>query len=123
MLHLSVPTLLMLVAAAAPASASSRFAGSYTVTAYCPCVKCCGSHADGITATGKKAVEGMIASDWRRLPPGTKVRLSCFPGRTFVVEDRGGAIKGRRIDIYMSSHGKALRFGIRRRTKVWIVAR
>ncbi len=51
------------------------------------------------------------------------MRLSCFPGRTFVVEDKGGAIKGRRIDIYMSSHGKALRFGIRRRTKVWIVDR
>ena len=63
----------------------------------------------------------MIAADWRLLPPGTRVRLSCCPGRTFVVEDKGGAIKGRRIDVYMRSHGDALRFGIRRKVKVWVL--
>ncbi|MFW6161688.1 MAG: 3D domain-containing protein, partial [Planctomycetota bacterium] len=35
--------------------------------------------------------------------------------------DRGGAIKGRRIDIYMPTHRKALAFGVRRKVKLWIV--
>lgn len=98
-----------------------RFAGYYTVTAYCACSKCCGKHADGITASGKPVRSGMIATDWRHLPRGTRVRLSFAPGKTFVVEDKGGAIKGRRIDVFIPSHRDALKFGIRRKTKVWIV--
>ena len=93
------------------------------MTAYCACPKCCGKHADGITATGKPVRPGMIATDWRRLPPGTRVRLSFAPKQTFVVEDQGGAIKGRRLDVYIPSHRDALKFGIRRKTKVWIVRR
>jgi 3D (Asp-Asp-Asp) domain-containing protein len=113
----------MLVVLAAQARAHPRFAGHFTVTAYCSCPKCCGKQADGITATGKKVKEGIIASDWRRLPPGTRVKLSCFPDRTFVVEDKGGAIKGRRLDVYMPTHHAALAFGIHRNTKVWILAK
>ena len=119
----ALPVVLLLLALATPAIAKARFAGYYTVTAYCACRKCCGDQADGITATGKRVRPGMIAADWRRLPPGTRVRLSCLPGRTFVVEDKGGAIKGRRIDVYIPSHRDALKFGIRRKTKVWLLPR
>jgi len=119
----AVGALVLLALIAAPAAAKNVFAGYYTVTAYCPCPKCCGKEADGITATGKDVEEGMIATDWRHLPPGTKVRLSCFPDRTFVVEDKGGAIKGRRIDVYMPTHHAALEFGIQRKTKVWVLGR
>ena len=35
-----------------------------TVTAYCPCEKCCGAHANGYTATGAIATQGVtIAAD------------------------------------------------------------
>jgi 3D (Asp-Asp-Asp) domain-containing protein len=113
--------LLLLTSSTVPARPKTRFAGYYTVTAYCACARCCGKHADGITATGKPVRKGMVAADWRRLPPGTRLRLSCLPERDFVVEDKGGAIKGRRIDVYMPTHRKALAFGIRRKVKLWIV--
>ena len=34
-------------------------------------------------------------------------------GQTYVVEDRGGAIQGNRIDLYMNSHSEALAWGVR----------
>lgn len=84
----------------------------YVVTAYCPCVKCCGK-SDGITATGTKATEGRtIAVDPNKIPYGTKVVID---GQTYIAEDCGGAIKGNRIDLYFDSHQEALNFG--RQTK------
>lgn len=111
-----------LFAVVAPSLRAARSGGEYRVTAYCSCPKCCGRWADGLTATGKRAQWGMIAADWRVLPRGTRVRLSCFPGQIFVVEDRGGAIKGKRIDVWHPSHRAALEFGVRRKVQVKILA-
>lgn len=84
----------------------------YVITAYCPCEKCCGK-SDGITASGEKAIEGVtVAADTDVLPFGTKVIID---GNTYTVQDRGGAIKGNRIDLYFDSHQEALNFG--RQTK------
>lgn len=63
----------------------------------------------------------MIAADWGILPKGTRVRLSAFPGRTFVVEDTGSAIVGNRIDIWLPSHSLARQFGVHREIKVWVL--
>lgn len=80
----------------------------YTVTAYCPCVKCC-RKSNGITASGIKAVEGVtVAADTNILPFGTQLQID---GNIYTVQDRGGAIKGNRIDIYFDTHEKALQFG------------
>ena len=85
---------------------------TYTLTAYCPCEKCCGK-TDGITASGIKAVEGVtIAADTSVLPLGTQVVID---DNIYTVQDRGGAIKGNRIDVYFDTHEKALEFG--RQTK------
>ena len=92
---------------------SSVWAEEWIATAYCPCVSCCGK-TDGITASGKKAVEGRtVAVNWLKL--GQKVAVN---GRTYVVEDRGAkSIFGskqrhlRRIDIYFAHHKDALNFG------------
>lgn len=81
----------------------------YVITAYCPCVKCCGK-SNGITASGIKAVEGVtVAADTNILPFGTKIIIDGVGER--IVQDRGGAIKGNRIDLYFDSHQEALNFG------------
>lgn len=83
--------------------------GKYKLTAYCACEKCCGK-CDGITASGVRAKEGVtIAADTRVLPFGTKVIID---GHEYIVQDRGGAIKGNKIDIYFDHHQEALEFGV-----------
>lgn len=83
--------------------------GEYKLTAYCACKKCCGK-TDGITASGVKATEGItIAADTTVLPFGTEVIID---GHTYIVQDRGGAIKGNRIDVYFDDHSEALDFGV-----------
>lgn len=85
-------------------------------TAYCPCERCCGSYArnrpNGIvyTASGEVAQVGVtIAADWTIYPPGTVVEIEGIGTR--IVHDKGGAIKGNRIDIYYDDHAAALDFG------------
>lgn len=83
--------------------------GTFKLTAYCPCFRCCGK-TDGITSSGTKATQGRtIAVDTRAIPYGTKVVIN---GNTYTAEDTGGAIKGNRIDIYFNSHQEALNFGV-----------
>lgn len=63
----------------------------------------------GKMANGQQVHYGAIAADPRILPLGTKVLIEGLG--TFIVQDTGGAIKGNRIDIWMSSTQAALRFG------------
>lgn len=80
----------------------------FVITAYCPCVKCCGK-TDGITASGERAVEGVtIAADTNKYPFGTKILID---GSVYIVQDKGGAIKGNRIDLFFNSHQAALQYG------------
>lgn len=82
----------------------------YKITAYCSCSKCCGSYASGYTSSGTKATAGRTVAAPSSLPFGTKLKIN---GNTYVVEDRGGAIKGNRIDIYVNSHSAALSWGVK----------
>ena len=92
--------------------------GTFLVTAYCSCRRCCGQWADGKTATGKKVKWGYVAADWRVIPKHSRIRIDGLK-KVFKVEDRGGAIRGKRIDIWFPSHKQALRFGVSRR-RVWL---
>ena len=83
--------------------------GRYKVTAYCACVKCCGK-TNGITASGTKATANRTIAAPSSFAFGTKVVIN---GQTYTVEDRGGAIQGNRIDVYMNSHSEALAWGVR----------
>ena len=106
-------------------------------TAYCACKKCCGWKRKygcflgpavyaggprkgerkkvGITADGSKAKNGTIAADTRRYAFGT---IMYVPGYGWgEVHDKGSAIKGNRLDLFFSSHKKALEWG-RRTVKV-----
>ena len=83
-----------------------------TLTAYCPCVKCCGK-SDGITASGTQATAGRtVAVDTRLIPYGTEISID---GNIYVAEDCGGKVKGYTIDVFFNSHEEALNFG--RQTK------
>ncbi len=88
--------------------------GDYVLTAYCPCPICCGSYSNmtnPTTASGTTATAGRtIAADTSVLPFGTKVVID---GQVYTVEDRGGAIKGNRIDVFFNSHQEAIEFGRR----------
>ena len=82
---------------------------TFKLTAHCPCMQCCGK-TDGITASGTKATEGRtIAVDPNVIPFGTEVIIN---GHTYIAEDKGGAIKDNRIDVYFDSHQDALEFGV-----------
>ena len=83
--------------------------GKFKITAYCSCSKCCGK-SDGITASGTKATAGRTIAAPSTFKFGTKLIIN---GHEYTVEDRGGAIKGNRIDIYFDSHQEALNFGVK----------
>lgn len=88
--------------------------GSFTVTAYCCCVECCGkdvTHPEyGITASGKRPIEGRtVAVDPTVIPLGSTVYLNDIP---YTAEDTGSAIKGNRIDLFINNHQRAKNFGV-----------
>ena len=84
-------------------------ATKYKITAYCSCSKCCGK-TTGRTASGTKATAGRTVAASGQFAFGTKLNIG---GHTYVVEDRGGAIKGNKIDIFVNSHAEALQWGVR----------
>ena len=81
----------------------------YKVTAYCSCAKCCGK-TNGRTASGTQATAGRTVAASSKFAFGTKLNVG---GHIYTVEDRGGAINGNRIDVYVSSHSAALQWGVR----------
>ncbi len=93
----------------AASTGASAGGATYKVTAYCSCAKCCGK-TNGRTASGTRATPGRTVAASGKFAFGTKLNIG---GNTYVVEDRGGAISGNRIDIYVGSHAEALRWGVR----------
>lgn len=82
----------------------------YIVTAYCPCRKCCGKWANGYFANNEPVGGLAIAAD-PSIPFGTKMYI---PGYGIAeVKDRGGAIKGNKLDVYFDTHRAAIEWGKR----------
>lgn len=71
----------------------------------------CGK-SDGITASGKKVKENETIACPREFPFGTKLHIDGFG--TYICQDRGGAIRGDRVDIYMETKDQAFAFGRQR---------
>lgn len=108
-----------------------------TVTAYCPCGKCCGWERNwyglpvhssgplkgkpkrvGITADGTRARKGTIAADTSRYPFGTHMYV---PGYGWgIVHDVGSDIKENHIDVFFPHHQQAVDWG-RKQLKVRVV--
>lgn len=88
-------------------------------TGYCNCRSCAGKWAGCMTASGTRPrAKHTIAVDKRLIPLGTKVKI----GKTiYRAEDTGSAIKGKRIDVYYSSHRQASAHGVKyQKIKVYI---
>lgn len=71
-----------------------------------------------ITASGKEVKVNHTVACPKELPFGTRLYIEKFGER--VCEDRGGAIKGKRLDIYVESLDEAYRLG-RQKLKVKII--
>jgi hypothetical protein len=64
----------------------------------------------------------LIAADPRVLPIGTRVRVEAGPWTgEYLVADTGGAIRGRKIDIWTPSSREAMQFG-RRAVKLTVLS-
>lgn len=89
-----------------------------TVTAYSPDARSCGKWADGITASNYSVwTNGMrlVAADTKLLPMGTLLSVPGYAdGDVVPVLDRGGAIKGRRLDVLYPTHEIARKWGVQR---------
>lgn len=87
------------------------------VTAYSPDHRSCGIHADGITASGYSVEANggrLVAADRRLFPFGSLLTVPGYAGGQVVpVLDRGGAIKGSRLDVLYPTHQVARRWGVR----------
>lgn len=80
--------------------------GTFKLTAYCPCTKCCGKN-DGITASGTVATQGRTVA-CNSLPAGTEVIIN---EKRYIVEDTGN-MGDEVIDIFFNNHQDALDFGV-----------
>ena len=93
-----------------PTTSTNTTGGTtYKITAYCPCSKCCGK-TTGMTASGTKATAGRTVAASSKFAFGTKLNIG---GHIYTVEDRGGAVKGNKIDIFVNTHAEALAWGVR----------
>lgn len=99
------------------------------VTAYCPCARCCGVHADGRTATGRNAYRAGVAVDPSIISLGSRLDIPNYPrgpngnGSWIIADDVGGAIDGHHIDVRFRGHYEALKwagkYGGYRTVRVW----
>ncbi len=87
-------------------------------TAYDPGPRSCGKWATGYTATGLKAQKGIAAVDPNVIPMGTRLYVPGYGPA--LAADRGGAIKGMRIDLCFATYEEAMQFG-RRPVKVYLL--
>jgi 3D (Asp-Asp-Asp) domain-containing protein len=79
-----------------------------------------GDEGYGITTSGNRVKEGLTVSCPQELALGTVIDIEGVGSRE--CQDRGSAIKGKRLDLYIADLDRALEFG-RRTLKVRIIAR
>lgn len=71
---------------------------------------------DGRTATNKRARRGLVAADWSVFPPGTVLYI---PGYGIArVEDRGSAVRGYHLDLFMDTRDEAIEWGVKEKEVV-----
>lgn len=106
---------------ALPDGLTKEYAGEFLCTAYCteeyPHI--CGT-GDGITASGAPVTTGLTVAADESLPFGTVLYIENIGVR--VVQDRGAAIHGNKLDVAVSgSHEDALNWEGYGEHRVWII--
>lgn len=90
------------------------------------CDKLPSSPTYGITASGAKATSWYTVAAGPAYPMGTIIYIPYFSdkanGGWFVVQDRGGAIKNNKLDVYMDTYNECEMFG-RRNLECYIYVR
>jgi len=76
------------------------------------------SHTGYNTASGVYPYRGVAAVDTARIPMGARLYVEGYGFATAL--DRGGAIKGNRIDLFFDTNREAMRWGLKR-VKVYIL--
>lgn len=88
------------------------------VTSYSPDARSCGKWADGITASGYSVWTNagkLVAADTHLLPFGSILTIPGYNNSKPVpVLDRGGKIKGKRLDVLYPTHAIARRWGVQK---------
>ena len=92
------------------------YMGLYYVTGYDTCYACCGK-SDGITASGTYATAGRTVAASSEFDFGTRLWIDGLGER--VVEDRGGAIGGGRLDVVCNDHAEC--YSITGWYDVWMI--
>lgn len=86
-----------------PSTSNKTYMGNFKLTFYA---------GDSITASGRTPrVNHTIAADTSVLPMYAQVYIEGWG--TYTVEDRGGAIKGKRIDIFVANNSIARKYGVK----------
>lgn len=104
--------------------ASAHRLDDVTVTHYDCCVECCGK-ADGITASGVRAVPGVtVAVDPAVIPLGADVLVDYGDGEIcyYRADDTGSGVVGNHIDLCVADHQTAVQLGKRTATVWWTEA-
>ena len=92
----------------------------FEVTSYCSCRICCGKYAS-IPLSKRRISDGTKFASVKnsyfvagppQMPFGTVLSIPGYAkGRKVVCKDRGGNIKGNRLDLYMPTHKEARQWG------------
>jgi 3D (Asp-Asp-Asp) domain-containing protein/phage tail protein X len=98
--------------------------GSFTLTAYTSGYESTGKKPNdpfyGITSSGEPVQDGVtVAVDPKVIPIGSRVYIEGIGYR--IAQDVGGAIKGKRIDVYISDLQSAQAFGVQHGKQVELV--
>ena len=100
----------------APPEPERIYLGLYYVTGYDTCAACCGK-TDGITASGTYATAGRTVAASSEFDFGTRLWIDGLGER--IVEDRGGAIGGGRLDVVCEDHDAC--YSITGWRDVWLI--
>ena len=122
-MRIALTAILLCLAFVLPAGrayADWRALGTYRITGYCPCALCCGK-SDGITADGTyaPAAKERIVAAPREIPFGTRMWIEGIG--EVVVHDRGGAIRGKRVEQFFHTYKEAVQWGVqKRKVYIWV---
>lgn len=86
------------------------YLGTFRITHYCSCEKCCGSYGNSTAWAGAIVPGVTIAVDPSVIPKLSSVYIDGYGVRR--AEDCGGAIKGNKIDVAVSNHSEAMKLGV-----------